>query len=58
MVRKKFVCSPGTCGHYASPGYELLGLVLVQLHNLSAWEDLNQLKAALPEALVCGHQVQ
>jgi hypothetical protein len=52
LLRKKFVCAPGTCGHYASPGYELLGLVLVHLYNYSAWEDLDQLKATLPEALL------
>ena len=28
QLNKTFVCPPGRCGHYASPGYELLGLEL------------------------------
>ena len=41
-LSKRFVCTPGTCGNYASPSYELLGLALVHVHNLSRWEDLDQ----------------
>ena len=52
-VDKKFVCDPGTCGHYASPGYELLGLALAQVINPTAsWEELDQLRAALPADLL------
>ena len=46
-----FVCDPGTCGHYASPGYELLGLALVGIYNVTDWTDLDQLAATLPPAL-------
>merc|ERR1711934_452621 len=41
-LRKHFVCTPGTCGNYASPSYELLGLALVHVHNLSRWQGLDQ----------------
>ena len=27
-LNKEFICAPGTCGSYSSPGYELLGLAL------------------------------
>eukprot|EP00040_Diaphanoeca_grandis_P021185 m.112851 g.112851 ORF g.112851 m.112851 type:complete len:518 (-) comp28222_c1_seq2:50-1603(-) len=45
-LNKTFVCAPGTCGKYASPGYELLGLALCELQNCSDWTDLD-LKAVL-----------
>ena len=42
-LNKTFICQPGTCGAYASPGYELLGLALcASYENCSSWEDLDQ----------------
>jgi hypothetical protein len=42
-------CDPPT---YNSVGYILLGLALCQHANLSSWEELEQLEAALPPALL------
>lgn len=47
-LNKSWVCDPGTCGSYASPGYELLGLALTGIYNLTSWEQLDQFKATLP----------
>lgn len=44
-LNKTFICPPGTCGAYASPGYELLGLALCNSYgeeSCSSWEDLDQ----------------
>eukprot|EP00039_Didymoeca_costata_P022153 m.3875 g.3875 ORF g.3875 m.3875 type:complete len:600 (-) comp2844_c0_seq1:3-1802(-) len=50
-LNKTFVCDPGSCGQYASPGYELLGLALCQLNtSCKTWQDLNQM-AVLPASL-------
>lgn len=51
-LNKTFVCGgPNTCGHYASPGYDILGLALCQLSNCSSWETLD-FKAVLPADLL------
>ena len=42
---------PDKCGHYASPGYDILGLALCQLSNCSSWEALD-FKAVLPPNLL------
>jgi CubicO group peptidase (beta-lactamase class C family) len=54
---KTFICTPGNCTRYSSPGYNLLGLALVYVnataHNGSvtaAWEDYEQL-SVLPAPL-------
>lgn len=39
---KTFVCPPGECGVYSSVGFELLGLALVGVKNLTNWWDLDQ----------------
>jgi len=47
---KRFVCPPGMCGVYSSVGFELLGLALVDVTNVTYWWDLDQF-AAIPPAL-------
>eukprot|EP00040_Diaphanoeca_grandis_P044761 m.13476 g.13476 ORF g.13476 m.13476 type:complete len:492 (-) comp9745_c0_seq1:116-1591(-) len=50
-MNKTWVCGgPGICGHYASTGYEILGLALCQLQNCSDWSELDQ-KWVLPQSL-------
>jgi hypothetical protein len=41
---------PDTCGKYASPGHELLGLLLAQAYNCSTWEEYDQM-TVIPPAL-------
>jgi len=38
----RFDCSPGTCGHYSSTNYELLGLILAQQAGVSSWDEYKQ----------------
>tara|TARA_B110000208_G_scaffold177512_1_gene224759 strand:+ start:250 stop:1251 length:1002 start_codon:yes stop_codon:yes gene_type:complete len=40
---KHFICDPGSCGKYASTGFELLGLLLAQVTGAERWEDYDQL---------------
>jgi CubicO group peptidase (beta-lactamase class C family) len=50
-LNKTFVCPPGTCGVYASSGFDLLGLALAHITGCKDWADYNQL-AVLPPALL------
>lgn len=34
-MNKSWVCPPGTCGEYASTGFEILGLVLAGMAGVS-----------------------
>lgn len=43
VQNKTWCCPPGTCGKYASTGFELLGLLLAQATNCSTWEEYDQL---------------
>jgi CubicO group peptidase (beta-lactamase class C family) len=54
QLKKTWVCDPGKCGRYASPGYELLGLALVQVMNKTNWDDLDQM--AVLEGLRPGYE--
>jgi hypothetical protein len=47
-VNKSWACAPGTCGVYASTGFELLGLALVQAAGLDRWQDYDQLSVIPP----------
>jgi hypothetical protein len=44
-AKQGFACNPGTCAMYAGSNYVLLGLVLVQVNEVFAWQDVNQLGA-------------
>jgi len=41
-VPKAFLFTPGEGGAYSSVGFELLGLLLVELSNLASWDKLDQ----------------
>ena len=49
-LNKTFVCEPGLCGKYASPGFEILGLLVAQMTGATRWEEYDQL-SVLPPAL-------
>jgi len=50
-LNKSWVCEPGTCGLYASTGFELLGLALVNLSGITgSWTELDQYNV-LPPAI-------
>lgn len=48
-LNKTWTCPPGTCGVYASTGFELLGLVLAEAAGVSSWEDYDQLSVIPPD---------
>ena len=48
QLNKAWVCKPGACGEYASPGYVILGLALAQLANCSTWREYQQLSVVPP----------
>merc|ERR1719161_2423194 len=37
-----FTCMPGSCGHYSSTNYLLLGMMLAQAHGLAHWKQYDQ----------------
>eukprot|EP00750_Incisomonas_marina_P003319 INCI13063.2.p1 GENE.INCI13063.2~~INCI13063.2.p1 ORF type:complete len:412 (+),score=62.41 INCI13063.2:156-1391(+) len=47
-LNKTWGCPPGTCGRYASTGFELLGLLLAQATNCTTWEEYDQLSVIPP----------
>ncbi|CAJ1360005.1 unnamed protein product [Effrenium voratum] len=42
-ARQGFACAPGSCAMYSGANYVLLGLLLVQVHGMWSWQDLDQL---------------
>eukprot|EP00038_Savillea_parva_P013554 m.8563 g.8563 ORF g.8563 m.8563 type:complete len:543 (+) comp2550_c0_seq1:54-1682(+) len=48
-LNKSWTCEPGTCGVYASTGFELLGLVLAEAAGVERWQDYNQLSVIPPD---------
>eukprot|EP00040_Diaphanoeca_grandis_P016946 m.87873 g.87873 ORF g.87873 m.87873 type:complete len:569 (+) comp26133_c0_seq1:109-1815(+) len=49
-LNKSWVCEPGTCGEYASTGFELLGLALMNLSNITtgSYTELDQFSVLPP----------
>ena len=41
-LNKTWVCPPGTCGEYASTGFEILGLALAEITGAHNWWDYDQ----------------
>lgn len=42
FTNRTFECAPGTCAHYSSTNYVLLGLVLANHANASSWDRFDQ----------------
>lgn len=53
-MNKSWTCDPGTCGVYASTGFELLGLVLAEAAGVDNWEAYDQ-KSVIPPNLRDGY---
>ena len=47
-MNKSWTCVPGTCGVYASTGFELLGLVLAEAAGVHTWEEYDQTSVIPP----------
>jgi hypothetical protein len=52
QLDKKWLCAPGTCGAYASPGYDILGLALAVLYNCSTWQEFDLLHSVVPASVI------
>lgn len=42
-IKDKFICLPGTCEYYSSPGYSLLAFVAAAHHNATSWDKFDQM---------------